>query len=203
MNAHAMPKIRGGETVTSRFGEREFATWAEHNRDESSFLCRVLLASTLSIDGVFRDEIAAIRVVPSVVTSAAFVGIDCTIIVVSQSLNANVVSSAVSAALDQIYALEMLAEPRAASRLLMGWIEGNNKTGDFGGANDMLMNADLRRFSSRSLMGLIRSTYRMREMLPAWSKTYYSAWVEVDKKGKKPQDIFIGLPPPDAHLRVG
>ena len=60
--------------------------------------------------------------------------------------------------------------------------------------NRFLLVADVPRLSSRSLIGLIRSTARAQAKLPAWKKAYAASRTAVSKQGKDANALFVGLP---------
>ena len=63
-------------------------------------------------------------------------------------------------------------------------------------ALDLHLKEEASRIIGHSLIGLIRSTARVREHLPAWSPAYAKAWDAVVQRGRDPRALFVGLPEP-------
>lgn len=99
-------------------------------------------------------------------------------------------------ALRLTYALEEVGLHREAAREVMRSIEDNLHATCLTVANTILADADVKKLSSRSLIGLIRSSSRAREELPAWNSAYRRSWNEVKRKDKNPEALFVGLPNP-------
>jgi len=96
--------------------------------------------------------------------------------------------------LDGVYALEAAGRNRLAAQQMMNFVEDHLHTTSLDMANKLLTDADLHQLSSRSLIGLMRSTARARKELPAWPVAYKAACLAVKKLGKNPDALFIGLP---------
>lgn len=102
----------------------------------------------------------------------------------------------VMSALNRAYSLEAQGRGRTAARELMLVIEVSLRKNSLLEVNCVLAHADISRLSSRSLIGLIRSTARVRKQLPAWKNTYKQSWSRISQQGKKPESLFMGLPHP-------
>lgn len=103
-------------------------------------------------------------------------------------------AAAVSATLAGVYALDEQGKNRSAARELMGFIEAKLRKNALAEINQLLAEADVSCMRSRSMTGLIRSTYRLKDDLPAWTKAYRDSWKQVSKQGKSPEALFVGLP---------
>lgn len=102
----------------------------------------------------------------------------------------------VKTSLKNVYFLDALHKNRAAAREMMIFTEDCIKHNGLASCNQLLNEADVTRLSSRSMIGLVRSTYRIKENLPAWNKTYEASWRQLKKTGKRPEALFVGLPVP-------
>lgn len=102
--------------------------------------------------------------------------------------------AAVSAALSGVYALDSQGQNRLAAQEMMIFIESKLRKNALGDANELLAEVDVAKLSSRSMIGLIRSTFRLKKQLPAWEKAYSKSWRQVRKLGKSPEALFVGLP---------
>lgn len=105
-------------------------------------------------------------------------------------------ASLVSSALTVAYSLESKGEARAASREIMTFLDGCLSSNSLVEPNRLLSEADVEKMSSRSLIGLIRSTFVARDHLPAWDGAYTRAWHRAQSLGKNPESLFLGLPKP-------
>lgn len=102
--------------------------------------------------------------------------------------------SAVKSVLIGVYELDQAGYGRSAAQEVMLFVERNLKRNCLVEANRILEMADISRLSSRSLIGLIRSTSRLKEQLPAWRQAYINSRKQVSRLGKNPDSLFIGLP---------
>lgn len=102
--------------------------------------------------------------------------------------------SAVKSVLVSVYNLDNGGFGRLASQEVMLFVEKNLKRNGLTEANRLLELADASKLSSRSLIGLIRSTARLKDRLPAWRTAYLKSRDEVAKQGKNPDALFVGLP---------
>lgn len=102
--------------------------------------------------------------------------------------------SAVKSVLIGVYELDQAGYGRSAAQEVMLFVERNLKRNCLREANRILETADISRLSSRSLIGLIRSTSRLKEQLPAWQQAYLDSRKQVAKLGKNPNSLFVGLP---------
>jgi hypothetical protein len=102
----------------------------------------------------------------------------------------------ISSALTVIYQLENHGEERAAAREIMAFLENYLSTQSINEPNRLLAEANIENMSSRSLIGLIRSTFFARNKLRAWDRAYARAWARTEKLGKNPASLFIGMPKP-------
>ena len=116
-------------------------------------------------------------------------------IAISSSSKENSESS-IRTALNGIYDLDAQGQNRTAARELLVFIEEKLQKRNLSVANNLLAKVDVNHLSSRSMIGLIRSTYRVRKDLPAWNVTFEKSWHQVEKLGKSPKSLFIGLPSP-------
>lgn len=103
-------------------------------------------------------------------------------------------AAAVSATLAEVYELDEQGQNRTAARELMAFIEIQLRKNALSETNRLLAEANVACMSSRSMIGLIRSTYRLKDNLPAWDKAYRDSWKEISKQGKTPESLFVGLP---------
>lgn len=103
-------------------------------------------------------------------------------------------SAAISATLEGVYELEDIGEYRSAAREIMIFIESRLRRNALADANQLLCTIDVSHLSNRSMIGLIRSSYRVKAKLPAWKKLYRESWDQVSKTGKDPKSLFVGLP---------
>ena len=92
--------------------------------------------------------------------------------------------SAVKSVLISTYSLDKEGFGRLAAQKVMLFVEKNLKRNGLTEANRLLELADASKLSSRSLIGLIRSTARLKDRLPAWSTAYLKSRKEVAKQGK-------------------
>lgn len=103
----------------------------------------------------------------------------------------------VESVLSAVYQLDAHGYGRHAAQEIMLFIEGNFRRSSLSEANRLLELADVDRLSSRSLIGLIRSTSRLRDHLPAWGRAYIRARESIASQGKSPAALFVGLPNAD------
>lgn len=102
--------------------------------------------------------------------------------------------SAVQSVLINTYKLDEGGFGRLAAQEVMLFVEKNLRRNGLTEANRLLELADASKLSSRSLIGLIRSTARLKDKLPAWRAAYLKSREEVSKQGKNPDALFVGLP---------
>jgi hypothetical protein len=102
--------------------------------------------------------------------------------------------STVKMVLISAYNLDKGGFARLAAQEVMLFVEKNLKRNGLTEANRLLEMADASKLSSRSLIGLIRSTARLKDRLPAWRTAYLKSREEVTKQGKNPDALFVGLP---------
>ncbi len=102
--------------------------------------------------------------------------------------------SAVQSVLVSVYELDQNGFGRLAAQEVMLFVEKNLRRNGMTEANRLLELADASRLSSRSLIGLIRSTARLKDQLPAWRIAYLNSREQVAKQGKNPDALFVGLP---------
>lgn len=93
-----------------------------------------------------------------------------------------------------VYSLDAAGRNRLAAQKLMHFIEDHLHSTSLDIANKILTEADFSRLSSRTLIGLVRSTARAQKVLPAWWTTYRASRLAVKKLGKDPDSLFVGLP---------
>lgn len=106
----------------------------------------------------------------------------------------SVARKAVRNSLQGVYDLEGAGAHRQAAREMMRTLEGNLKKNALDLANMVLVEVDYSKVSSRTLSGMIRSTFRVNNLLPAWNESYSKAWHTVEASGKSPNSTFVGLP---------
>jgi hypothetical protein len=104
--------------------------------------------------------------------------------------------SIVRNALNKIYELESTEQSQAAARQAIQFIESNLRLGNLQACNQLLNEINENKLSSRSLIGLIRSTFRVKDMLPAWRFAYEKAWNAIARLGKNPEALFLGMSKP-------
>ncbi|MBI2725015.1 MAG: hypothetical protein HYX42_02075 [Polaromonas sp.] len=102
--------------------------------------------------------------------------------------------AAILATLTGVYELDASGQNRSAAREMMLFIETKLSKNAFSDANQLLADVKVTHLSSRSMIGMIRSTYRVKKSLPAWKKAYRDSWDQVLKLGKNPKTLFIGMP---------
>jgi len=102
--------------------------------------------------------------------------------------------SAVRGVLVSAYNLDKGGFGRLAAQEVMLFVEKNLKRNGLTEANRLLELADASKLSSRSLIGLIRSTARLKDRLPAWRTAYLKSREAMTKQGKNPDALFVGLP---------
>ena len=102
--------------------------------------------------------------------------------------------SAVQSVLISVYELDRKDFGRLAAQEVMLFVEKNLKRNSMMETNKLLKLADASRLSNRSLIGLIRSTARLKDQLPAWNDAYLKSREQVAKQGKNPDALFVGLP---------
>jgi hypothetical protein len=102
--------------------------------------------------------------------------------------------SAVQSVLVSVYELDQNGFGRLAAQEVMLFVEKNLRRNGMTEANKLLELADVSRLSSRSLIGLIRSTARLKDQLPAWKIAYLNSREQMAKQGKNPDALFVGLP---------
>lgn len=149
--------------------------------------------STVNYSGDFMRQVSPIGITITVASSATF-NVDTLAVLSSSAYDAGMKLS--KAALKLTYALEEVGRHREAAREVMRLIEDNLHATNLNIANNILADADVKKLSSRSLIGLIRSSSRAREALPAWDLAYKNSWNEVKRKQKSPEALFVGLPRP-------
>lgn len=149
--------------------------------------------STVEYTGDFMRKVATVRITKAVECSATF-SIEASVIQSSSAIEAG--ARLANAALKLTYALEEVGRPREAAREVMRVIEDHLHVTNLSVANNILTDAEVQKLSSRSLIGLIRSSSRARQVLPAWDSAYQKSWKEVKRKNKNPEALFVGLPRP-------
>ena len=102
--------------------------------------------------------------------------------------------SVVQCVLVNTYKLDEGGFGRLAAQEVMLFVEKNLRRNGLTEANRLLELADTSKLSSRSMIGLIRSTARLKDKLPAWKSAYLKSREEVSKQGKNPDALFVGLP---------
>jgi len=102
--------------------------------------------------------------------------------------------SAVQSVLVSIYELDGKDFGRLAAQEVMLFVEKNLRRNGMMETNRLLELVDASRLSNRSLIGLIRSTARLKDQLPAWKIAYLKSREQVTKQGKNPDALFVGLP---------
>lgn len=103
-------------------------------------------------------------------------------------------SSAARQVLANAYKLDENGFGRIAAQEVMLFIEKSLRRNGLTETNQLLELADVSKLSSRSLIGLIRATARLKDRLPAWIVTYRKSRDAVARQGKNPDALFVGLP---------
>lgn len=143
--------------------------------------------------GDFMRQVSPVCITLSLSSSATYLS-NITAALSSSVYEADVTLS--NEALKLTYALEEVGRHREAAREVMRSIEDNLHATSLSVANAILADADVKKLSSRSLIGLIRASSRAREALPAWNSAYKRSWNEAKRKNKNPEALFVGLPRP-------
>lgn len=104
------------------------------------------------------------------------------------------VDSVVQSVLINTYKLDEDGFGRLAAQEVMLFVERNLRRNGLTEANRLLELADASKLSSRSLIGLIRSTARLKDKLPAWKSAYLKSREAISRQGKNPDTLFVGLP---------
>ena len=107
--------------------------------------------------------------------------------------------SSVHSVLVSVYGLDQAGFGRSAAQEVMCFVEKKLKRNALIETNRLLELADTSRLSSRSLVGLVRSTSRLKDRLPAWEGVYLKSREQVSKQGKNPDTLFVGLPKVTSH----
>ena len=94
----------------------------------------------------------------------------------------------------EVYNLEKSSQPRLAAQKIMLFVESHLNENNVVHLNKFLLAANMSELSVRSLIGLVRSTFRVAAKLPAWKSVYSQARVRVVELGRDPNSVFIGLP---------
>lgn len=193
-NASPPPRIRGesgGSTLNPSLagGDRAFAVSIDHS---------VLAPNTLFVNKISSPP-AYSWVIPSnssTVPIAPTAGFQHQFIASAESASESSVEFSVRMAeqtLENIYGLDESGYGRSAAQEVMVFINKNLKKNCLVEANTLLERANVARMSSRSLIGLIRSTYRARDQLPAWRMAYKKSKAHLALVGRDPDALFIGL----------
>lgn len=101
--------------------------------------------------------------------------------------------SAVQSVLLNTYKLDEGGFGRIAAQEVMLFVEKNLKRNGLTETNRLLELADTSKLSSRSLIGLIRSTARLKDKLPAWTVAYLNSREMISKQGRNPDALFVGI----------
>jgi HEPN domain-containing protein len=97
--------------------------------------------------------------------------------------------------LSRAYALQNKGQDREAAFAAMQFIQFSIQRADgLMATNVLLAEADINELGSRSLIGILRSTYQLRAKLPAWDRTYSKSWQRIRELGKSPDALFLGMP---------
>lgn len=104
--------------------------------------------------------------------------------------------AAINAELANVYVLENQGTERLAARTMMYLLEAKLKRKSLIAANKLLANADVSKLSSRSMIGMMRSTFRVKKDLPLWPRVYAKSWSRIQDMGENPAELFIGMPSP-------
>lgn len=112
----------------------------------------------------------------------------------SQTVKAISVEMTVHDVLDSLYVLDASGAQRLAAREAMSCVEDALIANDLAKVNKLLECVDVARLTSRTLIGLVRSTYRVSEYLASWDGLYKAAWKRLVELDQSPEMAFIGLP---------
>lgn len=142
--------------------------------------------------------------VDSIEHKAYFSQVECIVIVDRPERNLFVLNAATSMAaevrrvdeaLKSVYALEQGREGRLAARALMIFLEKNFKAKNLAAASALVDRVDLDKLGVHSLIGLVRTTARIKLTLPSWSALYRRSRRAVERKGYSPERMFVGIVP--------
>jgi len=95
--------------------------------------------------------------------------------------------------LQMVYALERAKHHRAASKVILRYIELNFTNSNLAGVNCILREANLEELSKWSITSLVRFTASAKSHLPAWSTVYRKAKTVLEKKGENAEKLLIGI----------
>jgi len=112
----------------------------------------------------------------------------------SQTVETISVEVSVQDVLDSLYLLDASGAKRLAAREAMACVEKALIANDLAKVNKLLECADVARLTSRTLIGLVRSTYRVSRYLTSWDDLYKAAWNRLVELDQSPDMAFIGLP---------
>jgi len=143
--------------------------------------------------------------VDSIDHKAYFSQVECIVIVDRPERNLFVLNAATSMAAEMrrvdealkgVYALEQGREGRLAARALMIFLEKNFKTKNLAAASALVDRVDLEKLGVHSLIGLVRTTARIKLTLPSWNALYRRSRRAVELKGYSSDRMFVGITPP-------
>lgn len=92
-----------------------------------------------------------------------------------------------------IYALEREKHHRAASKVILQYIETHFAASDLAAVNALLEAIDINKLSQWSIAGLIRFTGRARSHLPFWSSVFNRAKIVLTEKGYNAEKLLAGI----------
>lgn len=99
--------------------------------------------------------------------------------------------------LRQVYEVDASGDGRKAAQILMFYIITMSGQDQYDIINEMFMEADLNKMSSRSMVAMIRSCWVFKSEIIFWQTLYLEVWKQLLVIGSDPRALFIGMVPPD------
>jgi len=100
----------------------------------------------------------------------------------------------VNISLNKVYALDRAGKNREAAQELLIFVDARLRELSLPACNQLLLQADFKSMSSRSVIGLLRSTLKASKSLPAWRSVYKKSRAALVEMGKDPDLLFVGMP---------
>ena len=88
-----------------------------------------------------------------------------------------------------------------AAQIVMYFIISASRIDDYEIIEQMLMEADLSKLSSRSMTAMVRSCWVFRDKILFWQTLYLDVWKQLLVIGSDPYALFIGMPIPNSLSR--
>lgn len=102
-------------------------------------------------------------------------------------------SDEISKLLTSVSLLEGQGCARMASRLSMRFIEQSFKNHDLEKVNRLLRIIEPQKYQEQVIVGVLRSTFRARKLLPAWSSLLSKSKQSLEQRGADVGGLLIGL----------